>query len=268
MLSALTWSKPAGTEGGYSGIEVSDDGATFVAITDQAMISTGRILRGGDRIAGVDALTLAPLLSTRGERLKGGDADAEGLARAADGALYISFESNDRIARHTDPALPGELLPRAPGFRALQNNSALEALAIGPDGTLYSLPERSGEWERPFPVFRFRNGRWDDTLRIPRRDRFLPVGADFGPDGRFYLLERDFQWLNGFATRVRSFALGPDGFGDEVILLTTPFGTHDNLEGLSVWSDGTSIRLTMVSDDNESIFQRTELVEYRLNPAR
>ena len=35
--------------------------------------------------------------------------------------------------------------------------------------------------------------------------------ADFGPDGQLYLLERDFGWLAGFATRVRRFTLGPDG---------------------------------------------------------
>ena len=70
-----------------------------------------------------------------------------------------------------------------------------------------------------------------------RRDGdFLVVDADFGPDGKLYVLERDFGWL-GFRTRVRRFALGPDGLGDEVTLLETPFGELDNMEGISVWRD-------------------------------
>ena len=42
---------------------------------------------------------------------------------------------------------------------------------------------------------------------------------------------------SGFATRVRRFTLGPDGFGDEVTLLETPFGELDNMEGISIWRD-------------------------------
>ena len=38
---------------------------------------------------------------------------------------------------------------------------------------------------------------------------------------------------------------------------------HDNLEGLAVWRDDSgAIRLTMISDDNFNLLQRTELVEY------
>ena len=49
------------------------------------------------------------------------------------------------------------------------------------------------------------------------------------------------------------------------VLIQTNAGVHDNLEGLSVWRDRTgAIRLTMVSDDNFNLFQRTEIVEYIL----
>ena len=91
------------------------------------------------------------------------------------------------------------------------------------------------------------------------------AGADTGPDGRLYVLEREFAKWRGFATRVRSFAYGADGLTDEQLVLQTPIGQHDNLEGLAVWQDDTgAIRLTMVSDDNFFVFQRTEFVEYRL----
>jgi hypothetical protein len=65
---------------------------------------------------------------------------------------------------------------------------------------------------------------------------------------------------------VRSFAVGAETIGDERILLTTAAGTHDNLEGIAMWQDAEgAVRATMLSDDNYRWFQRTELVEYRLN---
>ena len=90
------------------------------------------------------------------------------------------------------------------------------------------------------------------------------MGADVGPDGRLYLLERNFRGLLGFRSRVRRFGLGPDGITSTEELLSTGTLQYDNLEGISVWDDGLGIRLTMISDDNFLPVQRTELVEYRV----
>ncbi|MDZ4134183.1 MAG: esterase-like activity of phytase family protein, partial [Paracoccaceae bacterium] len=170
-----------------------------------------------------------------------------------------------RVLRYANLAGPAENLPDHPDFRRMRANSALEALAIDARGTLYTLPEQSGSAQSPFPVYRFRNGAWDKPFSIARRGGFLPVAADFGPDGRFYLLERQFRGIAGFASRVRRFDIGQTGISGETTVLETPSGRHDNLEGLSVWRDVTgAIRLTMVSDDNFMFFQRTEIVEYRV----
>ena len=48
-------------------------------------------------------------------------------------------------------------------------------------------------------------------------------------------------------------------------LLETRAGRHDNLEGIAVWRDATgNLRPTLVSDDNRSMLQRTEVVDYRI----
>ena len=144
----------------------------------------------------------------------------------------------------------------------LQGNSSLEALAIGPDGALYTIPERSGRMTRPFPVYRFKDGKWDIPFAIPRRDEHLVSGADIGPDGRLYVLERQFTGL-GFKTRVRRFEL--DGT-HETTVLDTANATHDNLEGISVWRDAAGqLRITMISDDNFKFFQQTQIVEYQID---
>jgi hypothetical protein len=48
------------------------------------------------------------------------------------------------------------------------------------------------------------------------------------------------------------------------VLVDTPAGTHDNLEGLSVWRGPRGLVATMISDDNFRFFQTTEIVEYAL----
>lgn len=266
-LGSHTWRSGQDGFGGFSGLELGDDGSSFIAVSDRGFIVQGQLTR--DQTGAVNrvaAATIRPLKDDDGTRLDRFEVDAEGLALREDGRLYVSFEGVHRVWTYSSPASEGAWLPRAPAFKRLQNNSSLEALAIGPDGALYTLPERSGAWERPFPVFRYKRGAWTVPFTIPRRDKFLPVGADFGPDGRLYLLERHFTGLPGFRTRVRSFALGRAGVEDEQELLTTQAGRHDNLEGISVWEDANgAIRLTMISDDNYRFLQRTEFVDYRLN---
>jgi hypothetical protein len=63
---------------------------------------------------------------------------------------------------------------------------------------------------------------------------------------------------------VRRFDITDKSLSNETVLLETRSLQYDNLEGISVWRDGQGIRLTMVSDDNFGMFQRTELVEYRV----
>jgi hypothetical protein len=59
--------------------------------------------------------------------------------------------------------------------------------------------------------------------------------------------------------------LGAKSFDKGEILLETPVGLYDNLEGVSIWRDDAGhLTATMVSDDNFAFFLRSEIVEYRL----
>ena len=260
MVGTYVWDMPDAGFGGFSGIEVTPDGSGFTALSDRGGYVQGTFTRQDGVITGVLASPVMRLTDTDGAPLPHPRNDSEGLAIAADGLAYVSFESIHRI--RVFPALdsPSEMLPAHPDFDAMQRNSSLESLAIGPDCALYTLPERSGAVQRPFPVYRYRNGIWDKPFTIPRRGAFLITGADIGPDGRFYVLERDFTGF-GFRSRVRRFDMTG---GNEEVLLETRTGTHDNLEGIAVWEDGTHLRLTLIADDNFRFFQRTEIVEYEL----
>jgi hypothetical protein len=265
-LSRAIWSEGMERFGGFSAIEMLDDGRSFVAISDRGHWARGALER--DRKGEIERVRMTgfgPLLSVEGARLRGENDDAEGVAVAPDGAIYVSFEGYHRIRRYPDLEGPAETVKGHTDFRRLQFNSSLEALAIDAEGAIYTIPERSGQLTRPFPVYRLKDGVWDRRLSIPREGPFLVVGADFGPDGRLYVLERDFTWMGGFSNRVRSFRLGPDGFDDEATLLQTPFGSADNFEGITVWRDDAGgLRATLIADDNFFALQSTVIAEYLL----
>ena len=259
-LNTFVWDGNGPRFGGFSAIEMQPDGLHFIVLSDRAMLIDGVFSRTDGLITGVTEVGRHLLRDTDGAAMTGPWADSEGLALAADGQLFISFEGVPRVRVQAGIEGVPSVLPIQPDFSKMQANAALEALAIGPDGAIYTIPERSGRQTVPFPVYRFKDEQWDIPFSIPRRDSFQIAGADVGPDGLLYVLERDFNGL-GFRTRVRRFDLSGDS---EEVLFETSTGTHDNLEGISVWNDGVGIRITMISDDNFRFFQETQVVEYRV----
>ncbi len=274
-LNAAAWAEHVTTVvvsepgvGGLSGLEVSGDGRTAIFIGDRGLRVDAALVRGpGGGLLGLSIRGMSQLRRRDGRPVTGAAADAEGLACRAPtigGDCNVSFEGVHRVVHVAAP--DASAVNRADPEQAmvLQRNSGLEALAIDGQRRLLAIPERSGALDRPFPVLRLEDGRWTVPFALRRDPPFLPVGADVGPDGRLYLLERHFNGV-GFRSRVRSFALLEDRVEDERTHFTSGLWHHDNLEGLAVWRDGDgAIRLTMVSDDNFNELQRTEIVEYRL----
>ena len=261
LLSKLNWAEDAPWFGGFSGAEVSPDGQRIILISDRGSMVTARISRSETGAMARLQLQTHQILSNGTDTP--GDHDAEGLARAPDGALYLSAEHDHHVAHLNADTGQIDSLPRAVEFATFQPNSGIEALAAGPDGALYAIPERSGKVDRPFPLFRFKNGTWNIINHIPRSGPFLPVGADIGPDGMFYLLERAATPL-GFRSRIRRFDLAQTPLRPKTLLSTGP-ARFDNLEAITAWRDPSGeIRLILVSDDNFLSIQHTQIIEYAL----
>lgn len=263
LSSQVEWNGRGAAFGGLSGLLIAPDGGSLLTVSDKGLLIEADLTRRADcRLTGVREIARIRLRDPDGVEQFDKQADAESLARRGDD-LLIALEGRNTIWRlATNDALPVPLdVP--PGITALQFNSGIEALASTPDGTLYAIPERSGALERPFPVFRLRGDVWDDLLQIPRDPPFMPTGADIGPDGRLYVLERDFTGI-GFRAQVRSFAVG-DALEDMRRVLA-PVSTLDNAEGIGVWRDARGqLRMTIISDDNFIFLQRTLISEYILS---
>ena len=267
LIGHLSWRHGAAWFGGFSGLEISPDGKRFVAITDRAYVVRGQLERRDDKITGIAVTDHFPMLDTDGRPLNGNRSDSEGLAIAADGRMFVSFELLHRVFVFPTPEGIPDWAAHHNGFNPLAKNGSLEALAVDAQGRLYTLPETM-PGRADFPVFRHqRQGSgqyWDQPFDLPRRDGFAPVGADFGPDGRLYLLERALYPM-AFRSRVRAFTLDGDRILDEDVVLETRLGAFGNLEGLAVWRDATgAMRLTMIADNNFLPIFPTQMVEYRL----
>lgn len=258
----LEWTPPPGT-GGFSGLLVAPDGRSFSAISDRGMRVDGMLHRRGGRLHRVSVARTRALEDSRGRVLRPPKSDAEGVAWHRSGDLLVAFEGQPVLLRYpASGAAPTGLAPLA-AAGALPRNRGIEALATAPSGALWAFSESGGLIDG-FPTWILDATGWQEGPPIPRQGLFLPVGADFGPDGDLYVLERAFLGI-GFASRVRRFAVGVDTLGAGETVVASSLRQHDNLEGLSVWRDANGqLIATMVSDDNFSPYQRTEFVEYAL----
>ncbi|WP_171172600.1 esterase-like activity of phytase family protein [Ruegeria sp. HKCCA0370] len=272
LLSELSWRWPGEERfGGLSGLEISEDGTKLIAVSDRPVLVFAKVQRQGDSIVGIRNIEIVrPRTPGSMNYHDEVNSDLEALALEKNGRLWVStenyhdveyFNPGEYTANHIDYETETQ------AFRSLPYNQGLEALSLDPRGRVIAIPET---WPgNSFPVFRLENGEWSVSGEIRKSGSYVPVGADTGPDGHLYLLERRFAWGIGFSNRVRRFAFVEDKIVETDTLLQTKIRTHGNLEGIAVWSDASNaIRLTMVSDDNFRMFLDTEIVEYRWNEQR
>jgi hypothetical protein len=259
-----TFDWPSSSIVGLSGLEVSDDGQSFYAVSDQGWFLSGTLQRDPEVITGVDLLSYLPILDGDGlpvaARRSGDLSDAEGLAVAADGSYWISFERWARVARYQSPTSKAEWIEDHPSFFDYADNRQLEALALAPDGHLYTFPEKP--LSEGFPIYKLTDAKWDIVGHIPDKNGFSVVGADFAANGDMYLLERKLVLGLWWQSRVRRLNVeDPDG---AEVLWTSARGQFDNVEGIAVWEDAIGLRFTMISDDNSDPDEPTQIIEFRL----
>jgi hypothetical protein len=145
-------------------------------------------------------------------------------------------------------------------------NAGIEALALDPRGRLVAIPEAPPRGDTDFPVWRLEGSGWIHARTLRHEAPWRIAGADFGPDGALYVLERDLRLPFGFRSRIRRFDPAGDAAG--ATLWETRPGQFGNLESLSLWTDDAGrLRATMIADDNFLSVLPTAFVELVLAPA-
>lgn len=261
-VARLAWHGDGELFGGWSGIDVSADGATFWAVSDAGLITRGQLLRQDGHLVGIDADAYWQIAGEETPSNLFLGSDSEGISISEDGSMAVSYEGMNRVWRYDDPGASATRLDQARAFLELKNNRGLEAVATAPNGALLAIPENLPEGYRDYPVFRSDGEHWSQPFALDHHGIWKSVGADVGPDGKLYLLERKLLGI-GFASQIRRFDLsGPETLKIGETVFSSPIGRHDNLEGIGVWRDAEGrLRAVMVSDDNFLPMLRTEIVE-------
>lgn len=232
--------------GGLSAIEVSEDGTQAYALSDRGGAFVLDLVRRDGALTAVRVGTWdSPVIA----------GDSEGLAIGAGQPVY-STEGPAGLRQTNGSALPGH-----PDFASFPENAGFEAVAVARDGTLWAVPEAPEGTS--LPSYRYAEG-WTRGPNIAAGEGFRPSGADFGPDGLLYLLERRVTAL-GFQARVRQVDMAT---GSALEVLRTAPSPAPNFEGIGVWQDAAgTLRLTLIADNNFIVFVENRLAEYILTPA-
>jgi hypothetical protein len=269
--------------GGFSGLARLDQGRKLVALTDGAQWLTADVTADASSpMSGLRNAVMAPILSATGRPLRETRAyDTESLT-IDKGIAYIGIERVHEVmrfdfagqgvkARGASMSLPREV-------KDLPKNKSLEAIGVAPlnsplQGALVAIAERA-RWEDNAPTRGFiLNGPRQGVFDVARSDNYEVTDLAFLPTGDILLLERRFSIFRGLSSRIRHIkgeSITPKALVDGAIIFEANAAyQNDNMEGLSVHQNASGETvLTLMSDDNFSILQRTLLLEFTLDYAR
>ncbi|KAA0078242.1 esterase-like activity of phytase family protein [Tardiphaga sp. P9-11] len=267
--------------GGISGLRLDDKGEGFIAISDKGNWFTGKIAYSGDTMVGIVDVEAAPMLGTDGKSIAArGWYDTESIA--VDGpTVYIGLERVHQILKfdfgRDGVRAKGEPIPQPPGMRKLPNNGSLEALVmVRKDrfktsplaGMLLAISERGLDSAGNISAWII-GGKAPANFSVRRTKNYDISDAALLPSGDLLLLERKFSLFGDTGVRIRRIpfaSIVPDAVIDGPTIFDADLGYEiDNFEGLDVHvtSEGETV-LTLISDDNFSMLQRTLLMQFVL----
>jgi hypothetical protein len=206
------------------------------------------------------------------------DRDSESMTRdPVTGDLWVGFENWNAIWRYAPDFARAEGAARPLAMRRWPYNLGPESLVRLRDAHFLTIAEGN----------RIDKARWREALVFagdPTRDTrplfrwfyvppsgFNPSDATELPNGDILIINRRFDLPFRFTatlTIVKRTAIRPGAMvkGQPVATFIAPL-IQDNFEGVAVTREGSATILWLVSDDNQSILQRSLLLKFRLDGA-
>jgi hypothetical protein len=268
--------------GALSGLDFAPDG-TLLGVADTGFWFTARPVEEDGQLIGLTDGRLAPILDANGVPVASKrEGDAEGLRIVErEGRLeaLVSFEQRNDLRRYV--AAPDfaqarpQPIPLPKSIGGINRNGGLEAIAVAPaggslEGAIVLVAEHALDKNGNHRAW-IVGGPRPGAFAIVRSDEFDVTDADFLPNGDLLILERRFNFSVGVGMRIRRIAAAAIAAGKTVdgqTLIDADMRYQiDNMEGMALrTAPGGETLVTLCSDDNDSIIQRTILLQFALPP--
>jgi hypothetical protein len=275
--SGLVLTSAFGGFGGLSALRLDPQGEKFISLSDKGNWFTGRIVYSGREMKGLADVEASPMIGPDDKPITArGWFDSESLA--LDGSFaYVGLERVNQVLRFDFSRgftrSRSEIVPMPPAVKKLPYNQGLEALVFVPKGqplagTLIAMSERGLDPQGNLIAFLV-GGPTPGQFSIRRTNNFDISDAALLPSGNLLILERKFSLLSGVGIRIRRIPLrsiAPGAAVDGPSIFDADLGQEiDNMEGIDAYvtPEGETV-LTMISDDNFSLLQRTLLLQFTL----
>ncbi len=262
----IQWQMDHPDFGGLSALIMAPDGTHLLAGGDKGALVTGDLTRDeSGQITGITPREITQARLRSGHAPTAFKMDLEALTPHPEGGWLLGYEGYVRLERLTHlHALP-VATHRWERFVPLFGNQAFEALATLPSGRVIAITETQNAAGMADSVIRESDG-WAKGPEIPVSPGYRITGADVGPDGCLYLVERRYSIAGGFRFGVRRLSGGPEGWEDTLLYRAAP-ARLGNAEGIAAWQAPTGqITLSLVTDDGFLPLTATRLIELRTRP--
>ncbi len=268
--------------GGYSGLTLSADGKSLMAVSDAGTWLAAQLNYKNGRLASVSKARIGPLLALKSRRLRRRrDRDAEAIrllkGNLQTGTALVAFEINQRIGLFDirGGRLGGPARYLRPG-RRLPANKGLESIALfgktkGRRKNVIAFAERYLDANGHHRGWIWKNLKGPARPVALRNLNGFDITDAVGlQNGDLLVLERRFRWSEGVKMRLRHIkasTVRPGAVLNGLTLVRADMRYEiDNMEGLAVHKDAAGKTVvTMISDNNfNSFLQRTLLLQFEL----
>lgn len=263
----FVWEASEDGFGGLSALVMAPDGLALVAGGDRGHYIEAQLTRDpAGQITAITPPVLTPVSLASGRPPSKFKRDLEALSPMPGGRMAQAFEGFVRIEMLGHPTERPTPIHRWDQFAQFFGNTAFEALATLPDGRLLAISERKSKTDQAFTVIH--DGKaWQQGPPLTVPDGFAVTGADVGPDGCLYVVERRYGLASGFSARLRRLQFEERWQG--TLIYATPPAALGNIEAVSSWQDSAgNVVLTLVADNNFLPLTPTRLIELRLRPEK
>ncbi|MEO5867969.1 MAG: esterase-like activity of phytase family protein [Sphingomonas sp.] len=258
--------------GGFSSLHIAN--GRFTLLSDGGNIVSFRIAPRGHIVD----VRFAALPAGPGTGWTKDDRDSESMTTdPVSGRIWVGFENWNAIWRYTPGFARAEAHAAPRAMADWPRTKGPESLTLVPGGGMVAIAEgKSGPDSRARAAIRFTRDPVEHPDEGFRFSYIPPEGYDVSdaattPDGGLLVLNRRFDPPFRFSTKLtlvdlRTIRPGARVSGREIATLAAPL-IHDNFEGVTVTRERGTTIIWLVSDDNQTMLQRSLLLKFRYEPA-